>query len=70
VDVVLRDETIEIRVEDAGDCYDLERVLSSSLPAATATGGRGLRIVRALADTLTVEHAPRHSCRVTAILKI
>jgi anti-sigma regulatory factor (Ser/Thr protein kinase) len=70
VNVVLSAETVEIRVENAGDCYDLERLLASSSPAPTATGGRGVRIVRALADTFMVEHVPRHSCRVTAILKV
>jgi anti-sigma regulatory factor (Ser/Thr protein kinase) len=39
-------------------------------PATTATGGRGLQIVRALAESLTVEHSPSYSCQVTAILKI
>ncbi len=69
VDVVLSDGTVQIRVQNAGDCFNLEHLLAAS-PAATATGGRGLKIVRALVETLTVEHRPSHLCRVTAVLKI
>jgi anti-sigma regulatory factor (Ser/Thr protein kinase) len=63
------DGIVEIRVENAGNCFDLDRLLEQS-PASTTTGGRGLHIVRALVDTLTVEYLPVHTCRVTATLKI
>jgi anti-sigma regulatory factor (Ser/Thr protein kinase) len=69
VDVVLSDQAVQIRVQNAGDCFNLERLLASA-PATTATGGRGLQIVRALVDSLTVDHSPSHSCRVTAVIKI
>jgi anti-sigma regulatory factor (Ser/Thr protein kinase) len=68
------DETVEINVENAGTCPaghcrrpDLPR---AGRPALTATGGRGLEIVRAVADTLKIEHLPSHASRVTVTLKV
>jgi anti-sigma regulatory factor (Ser/Thr protein kinase) len=60
---------VQIRVENAGGSFDLDRMLAR-FPAPSATGGRGLQIVRALVDTLTVELAPLNTCRVTATLRI
>lgn len=63
------DGIVQILVESTGRCFDLDRILTHS-PAPGATGGRGLQIVRALVDTLTVELAPLNTCRVTATLRI
>lgn len=70
VDIVLgEDGTVHICVENGGECFDLERQLAAS-PTPSATGGRGLQIVRALVDSLEVEHWQPHSCRVIATLKV
>lgn len=68
VAVAVTNGTVQIRVENAGECFDLDRRLATA-PESTATNGRGLQIVRALADTLTVEHVS-FSCRVTATLRL
>lgn len=69
MEVVFSAAAVLIRVQNAGDCFDLERVLATT-PATTATGGRGLQIVRALVESLTIEHSRSHACQVTAILKL
>ena len=69
VAVAVTNGTVQIRVENAGKCFDLDRRLAIA-PEVTATGGRGLQIVRPLADTLTVEHVSFRFCRVTATLKL
>ncbi len=68
------DRTVELDVKNAGRCRegqcfrpDLSRI---SRPAPTATGGRGLEIVRALADTFEIEHLPSHVCRVKVTMKV
>ena len=63
------DGMVQISVENAGGCFDLDRMLTRSA-APNATSGRGLQIVRALVDTLAVERTPLNACRVTATLKI
>jgi len=68
------DRTVRLDVRNAGRCQagpcfrpDLSRV---NWPALTATGGRGLEIVRALSDTFEIDHLPSHVCRVTVTMKV
>ena len=63
--VAVDDGCLLICVDNAGDCFDL---VSRLMAEPTTTGGRGLQIVRALADTMTVERVerlPEPACRVT-----
>jgi anti-sigma regulatory factor (Ser/Thr protein kinase) len=67
VAVVVAEDTVRIQVDNAGDCFNLERCL---LEEPKVTSGRGLQIVRALVDTLTVESTTTASCRVTVTLPL
>ena len=64
--VVVEDGVLLIETENAGRCFELERRLKQE---PKTTSGRGLRIVRALADDLTVRFNGSR-CRVTASVRI
>jgi anti-sigma regulatory factor (Ser/Thr protein kinase) len=66
VSVAVKDDAVRIEVENSGGCFDLMRELKN---APRNSGGRGLRIVRALVETLYVE--PEHDrCRVVVQLPL
>ncbi len=65
VDVSIDDRNLEIRVESAGECFELPNAL---VREPTDSGGRGMRIVAALADVVEVVPSPLPGCRVTARL--
>ncbi len=74
-EVTLNDDgMVLINVENAGKCHAGECFCAGpsrvGRPEPTATGGRGLEIVRALADTFEIEHLPSHVSRVSATLKV
>ena len=54
-----------LSVHDSGDCFD-ER----PLPEPLAESGRGLQIVRALADDVGVRRIEPHGCIVSAALRL
>ena len=58
---------VQIQVDSSGECFDLSKHLTA---VARAEGGRGLQIVRKLADSLVVERSQRHPCRVIATLAL
>jgi len=66
VSVVVDGNALRIQTENRGECFDLDHRLKEE---PTSTSGRGLRIVRALADKLTVDLIPA-GCRVTAMLPL
>lgn len=65
--IVIRNGMVKIQVEDAGTGFDLDRKLEEE---ATPSGGRGLKIVHTLADSLTIEPTATHGCRVTATMSL
>jgi anti-sigma regulatory factor (Ser/Thr protein kinase) len=67
VSVAVSDDALRIEVENSGGCFDLMRELKT---APRNTGGRGLRIVRALVDTLHVEEPDEDRCRVIVQLPL
>lgn len=58
---------LRIEVESFGHCFALADRLAKE---PTPMGGRGLKIVNALAERLTVEQLNDRTCRVTATLPI
>lgn len=67
VKATLSDGILEIDVEDSGDRFDLDRRLAEG---PRSEGGRGLSIVRTLADSFAVEHSPSSTCKVRATIAI
>lgn len=67
VAIALSDDRVEIEVDNAGPCFDLEVTLRQP---PTHWGGRGLKIVRQLVQSLTVEALPLYGCRVTATMAL
>jgi anti-sigma regulatory factor (Ser/Thr protein kinase) len=67
VAVAVDGEAVRIEVENSGGCFDLVRELNN---APRNTGGRGLRIVRALVETLRVEVPEDDRCRVVVQLPL
>lgn len=55
IEVSLSAETIEMRIFDRGEPFDLEKKLREMSPETdrTATGGRGLKLMRDIADELS-----------------
>jgi anti-sigma regulatory factor (Ser/Thr protein kinase) len=67
VEVHVHDGKMRIRVDNCGDCFDLTEAM---LKEPSTEGGRGLRIIEALSDKVTVERSARHPCRITVDLSI
>jgi len=69
VNVTLKHELNEFRldVEDTGGCFDIEGM--GQWPGTDAEGGRGLLLVRELAEEMSVAKGDG-SCRVCATLPI
>jgi anti-sigma regulatory factor (Ser/Thr protein kinase) len=67
VSVAVTGDAVRIEVENSGGCFDLSRELKN---APRNTGGRGLRIVRALVDELQVEEPEDDRCRVVVRLPL
>ena len=65
--VTLRANVVEIDIEDGGDCFDLEQRIAAG---PRSEGGRGLAIVRSLADSFSVRHADGTTCKVTATVSL
>lgn len=59
--------TVRISVEDSGRCFDLDDTLEAE---PSTSGGRGLKIVRSISTSLTVECTPTLGCRVTAVVPL
>lgn len=67
VAIAVHERQLQIQVENAGPCFDLERSLRQP---PSNWGGRGLKIVRKLVNSLTVESLPHLRCRVTATMAV
>jgi anti-sigma regulatory factor (Ser/Thr protein kinase) len=67
VDVQIAPDSLRIKVDDSGGCFDLGQAMRKP---PDQEGGRGLHIVKAIATKLTVERTPRFNCEVTAVLKL
>lgn len=60
IEVQVCDSTVDIRIWDFGPGFDLDSVLAHKLAFndTNAEGGRGLRIMHLVADTLSYERTP------------
>jgi serine/threonine-protein kinase RsbW len=58
LEVILQGDTLEIRIWDYGESFDLEKALKklSATANLTSEGGRGIKLLYQLADTLDYAH--------------